>query len=74
MRGADRGPEAILEASPALEFYDPETRSEAYKKGIHTLSPLRCGTDPAELTDAVYSTVSRLFSDSRFPVVIGGIV
>jgi agmatinase len=72
IRGADRGPEAILEASPALEFYDPETRSEAHKTGIHTLPPLRCGEDPAELTDAVYRSVSRLFNDSRFPVVIGG--
>ena len=72
LRGAGRGPEAILEASQALEFYDPETGSEAHKVGIHTLSPLECGDDPAELTDAVYRTVSQLFSDQRFPVVIGG--
>jgi agmatinase len=72
LRGADKGPEAIFEASQALEFYDPETGSEAHKVGIHTLPPLDCGDDPAELTEEVYKSVSRLFSEQRFPVVIGG--
>ena len=33
-KGADRGPEAILEASANMELYDIETDSEVYKKGI----------------------------------------
>lgn len=72
IKGADRGPAAILEASPALEFYDIETGSEAHKHGIHTLAPVESGDDPAEVTEAVYRTVSRIFSENRFPVVIGG--
>jgi agmatinase len=72
IRGADRGPAAILEASPALEFYDIETGVEAHQQGIFTLSPLETGDDPVELTDAVYKTVTELFADKRFPVVIGG--
>lgn len=72
IRGADRGPAAILEASPALEFYDIETGTEAHKHGIHTIAPLVCGDDPAEVTQAVYSTVSGILSEERFPVVIGG--
>ena len=72
IRGADRGPAAILEASPALEFYDIETGAEAHQQGIFTLSPLETGDDPVELTDAVYKTVTELFADKRFPVVIGG--
>jgi agmatinase len=72
IRGADRGPAAILEASPALEFYDIETGVEAHKHGIFTLPPLETGDDPVELTDAVYRTASELFADNRFPVVIGG--
>jgi len=72
IRGADRGPDAILEASPALEFYDIETGTEAHLHGIHTLPPLVSGDDPGVLTEAVYGTVSRLFSEKRFPVVIGG--
>lgn len=72
IRGADKGPAAILEASPALEFYDIETGSEAHRHGIHTIAPLESGDDPAEITEAVYRTVSRILSESRFPVVIGG--
>ncbi len=72
IRGADRGPAAILEASPALEFYDIETGTEAHKHGIHTLAPVKTGDDPEEVTEAVYSTVSRILGENRFPVVIGG--
>lgn len=72
LRGADRGPAAILEASPALEFYDIETETETHRHGIHTLPPLVTGDDPEEVTDAVDRTVSRLFAEKRFPVVIGG--
>lgn len=72
IRGADKGPAAILEASPALEFYDIETGSEAHLHGIHTIAPLESGDDPAEITEAVYRTVSGILSESRFPVVIGG--
>jgi agmatinase len=72
IKGADRGPAAILEASPALEFYDTETRTEAFRKGIYTLAPVVTGPDPAELADAVYRTVAGVFAGDRFPVVIGG--
>ena len=72
IKGADRGPAAILDASPALEFYDIETRTEAHRKGIFTLPPLVTGPDPEEVTEAVFGTVSRLLAEKRFPVVIGG--
>jgi agmatinase len=72
IRGAEKGPAAILEASPALEFFDTETASEAHRKGIFTLPSVAAGTDPAEITEAVYKTVSVIFAEKRFPVVIGG--
>ena len=40
MKGADKGPDAILEASVNLEFYDVETSSEAHLKGINTIDPV----------------------------------
>jgi arginase family enzyme len=36
MKGADEGPDAIMEASANMELYDIETDSEVYKKGIFT--------------------------------------
>lgn len=72
MKGADKGPEAILEASVNLEFYDIETASEAHLKGIHTISPVLEKATPAKLVDAVYDKVFSLLSEGKFPVVIGG--
>lgn len=72
IKGADKGPSAILDASPALEFYDVETGGEAYKEGIFTLPPVTTGDDPAELKKAVYDITSAIFSEGRFPVTIGG--
>jgi len=72
IKGADRGPAAILEASPALEFYDIETGGEAHKVGIHTLEPILAGDDPEKLTKAVYKATGKIFSEGRFPVTVGG--
>ena len=32
-KGADKGPDAFLEASENMEVYDIETRTEVYKQG-----------------------------------------
>lgn len=41
IKGSSQGPSAIIEASEYLELYDIETDSYVYKKGIHTLPPLK---------------------------------
>jgi agmatinase len=72
MRGADKGPDAILEASVNLEFYDVETSSEAHLKGIHTVEPVLEKDTPEKLVNAVYNRTLSLLSDEKFPVIIGG--
>ena len=72
MKGADKGPDAILEASVNLEFYDIETRSEAFKNGIYTVEPIIEKRSPEELVNSVYDKVRFLLSEGKFPVVIGG--
>lgn len=72
IKGADRGPEAIMEASVNLEFYDLETDSEAHLNGIHTLEPLQAPATPEELVESVRLTILRLLKDKKFPVVVGG--
>ena len=37
IKGSDKGPEALLDASVALEWYDIETQTQVYKKGISFL-------------------------------------
>jgi agmatinase len=72
MKGADKGPDAILEASVNLEFYDIETSSEAHLKGIFTVSPVLQKESPELLMEDVYYRILTLLSDNKFPVVIGG--
>jgi agmatinase len=72
IKGADRGPEAILKASINLEFYDLETESEAHKRGIHTIEPLEINDSPEALVHSVYNKADFLFREKKFPVIIGG--
>jgi len=72
MRGADKGPEAVMEASVNLEFYDVETASEVHKKGIHTIDPVMNRESPEILVNAVYNKTVLLLSERKFPVIVGG--
>jgi agmatinase len=72
MRGADKGPDAILNASVNLEFYDVETSSEAHLTGINTVEPVLEKETPEKLVNAVYDKTLALLSDKKFPVIIGG--
>jgi len=71
-RGSEKGPHALLEASAALEWYDPETDSEVQLLGIHTLSPLVLSDDPDEMVAKVEASLLKILSHNKFPVTIGG--
>lgn len=72
IKGADRGPEALLDASYNLEFYDIETASEVYKRGIATLPAVVEASSPEAMTDEVERRMSSILDDGKFPVLIGG--
>ena len=72
MKGSDKGPDAILNASVNLEFYDIETESEVHKKGIHTIEPVREKRSPEALVNAVYDKALQLLQEKKFPVIVGG--
>jgi agmatinase len=72
MKGADKGPDAIMEASVNLEFYDIETESEAHKHGIFTLEPLIEKSSPEALVNSVYDKIRFLLTENKFPVLVGG--
>jgi agmatinase len=72
IRGADKGPDAILEASVNLEFFDIETSSEVHLAGINTIDPILEKETPEKLVNAVYERSLSLLEDNKFPVVIGG--
>jgi agmatinase len=72
IKGADKGPAAILEASANMELYDIETDSEVYKKGIYTASPVNENKSPEKMTAEVYKAALKYVSDKKFLVTLGG--
>jgi agmatinase len=71
LKGSDKGPQAIIEASKNLELYDIETNSEVYKKGIFTAKEITSGSS-TEMIAKTYKRVKKLLRDGKFAVVLGG--
>ena len=72
IKGADRGPAAIIEASANMELYDIETDSEVYTRGIATLDPVTAADSPDQMVDEVEQHVRAILADGKFPVILGG--
>lgn len=72
LKGADKGPQAILEASPNMEFYDIETDSEVFKQGIATLDMITENTSPEAMAHEVEVQIDQILKDKKFPVLLGG--
>ncbi|MFH1310711.1 MAG: agmatinase [Candidatus Omnitrophota bacterium] len=72
IKGADKGPLALIKASSALELYDIETDFEVYKKGIYTCPPLSVDNLPKKMVTKVKVEVSKLLGMDKFVVTFGG--
>jgi agmatinase len=72
IKGADKGPGAIIEASVNMELYDIETDREVYKQGIFTDEPLGEESSPEKMVEAVRSKVETYIKKNKFVVVLGG--
>ena len=72
VKGADKGPEAIIEASANMELYDIETDSEVYKRGIFTERLIGGEISTSEMVEAVFDNVKYYLGKGKFTIVIGG--
>lgn len=72
IKGADKGPAAIIEASTNIELYDIETDSEVYRKGIFTDRAIEGIISPEDMIEAVWERVQPHVEKGKFVVVIGG--
>ncbi|HRY98977.1 MAG TPA: agmatinase [Bacteroidales bacterium] len=72
VKGADKGPEALLHASANMELYDIETDSEVWKVGIHTDAPVTANASPEAMVEAVRERVDALLQQKKFVVTLGG--
>jgi agmatinase len=72
IKGADKGPGAIIEASGNMELYDIETDCEVYKQGIFTDEALPAESSPEKMVEAVRAKVETYIQKNKFVVVLGG--
>jgi agmatinase len=71
-KGADKGPEAFLEASANMELFDLETRTEPFKKGIYLAPPVTENTTPEKMVETVYRTTKNYINQEKFVTIFGG--
>lgn len=71
LKGTNKGPRAIIDASRNMELYDVETESEVYKRGIFTEKKIRA-ENSAEMLDKVYKKAEKFLGQKKFVVSLGG--
>jgi len=71
-KGADKGPEAFLEASENMEVYDIETDSEVYKQGVYLADAIDDFETPDTMVAAVHKTVKEYIKRSKVVTMVGG--
>jgi len=71
-KGADKGPDAFLEASENMELYDIETDSEVYKQGIHLTEPITENSSPEAMVNEVHNITKDFIKRNKFVTLFGG--
>lgn len=72
IKGADKGPEAFLDASANMELYDIETDSVPYENGVFLAEPVTENSSPEAMCDAVYQTTQNYLSQGKLVTLFGG--
>ncbi|PQJ81689.1 agmatinase [Polaribacter glomeratus] len=71
-KGADKGPQAFLDASENMELYDIETDSEVYKEGIFLAETVTENSSPEAMVDAVHKITKKYINKNKFVALFGG--
>ncbi|WP_299110777.1 agmatinase [uncultured Winogradskyella sp.] len=71
-KGADKGPNAFLEASENMELYDIETDSEVYKQGLYLADTITENSSPEAMVEAVHQATKKYIKENKFVTVFGG--
>jgi agmatinase len=71
-KGADKGPEAFLNASENMELYDIETDSEVYKVGVFLADAITENSSPEAMVNAVHQTTKEYINKNKFVTLFGG--
>ena len=71
-KGADKGPQAFLEASENMELYDIETATEVYQQGIYLTDAISENASPEALVNAVHKSTKEFIKRNKFVTLFGG--
>lgn len=71
-KGADRGPQALLDATDNMEVYDIETGTEVHREGIWVSPDITESRSPEAMCDAVREAVALTLQHGKMPFVLGG--
>ncbi len=71
-KGADKGPEAFLEASENMELYDIETDTEVYRQGIYLAGAITENSTPEAVVNKVHETTKKYIKRNKFVTLFGG--
>jgi agmatinase len=72
IKGADKAPQAIIDASDSIELYDIEEDTAIYTQGIHTAKPVLENRSPELMTQAVYERVKSYLKNEKLVGLLGG--
>ena len=71
-KGADKGPDAFLNASENMELYDIETDTEVYKQGVFLADAVSENSSPEAMVDAVHKATKTYVKKNKFVTIFGG--
>ena len=71
-KGADKGPEAFVNASENMELYDIETGTEVYQQGVYLADAVTENSSPEAMVDAVHQATKKYIKRNKFVTAFGG--
>lgn len=71
-KGADKGPDAFLDASENMELYDIETATEVYQQGVFLANAVTENASPESMVDTVHQATKKYIKKNKFVTIFGG--
>ena len=71
-KGADKGPQAFLDASENMELYDIETDSEVYREGVYLADAITEKSSPEAMVEVVHQETKKYINKNKFVTIFGG--
>lgn len=72
IKGADKGPQAIIDASDSIELYDVQFEMEPYTAGIYTDKYGYDFSTPDAMVQSVYTRVKHFIDQQKHIGILGG--